>query len=242
MEVKDLPLVDPMVIDPWWRQGVVTFVYTLETMDIDPPVEGGLGGADLDQPAQVMGDVEMQENSDVVEFEDILMEDAFIEAEPSVQDNVEAEAHSDRGVEPNSDVAGSALAPEGDSSVISTAPEAREEGNVVLNRGCSASLPTLPSSEVLNESSLVLTQAPVQDQDNSEDHSGSTESSRSVEQHPADCKCAPCVADRDLEEVRRFFDQFEEEGEEEEEQEWAREETRALMNRTGGRSRLIGRR
>jgi hypothetical protein len=28
MEVEDLPLVDPMVIDPWWWQGVVTFEYT----------------------------------------------------------------------------------------------------------------------------------------------------------------------------------------------------------------------
>jgi hypothetical protein len=111
-----------------------------------------------------MGDVEMQENSDVVEFEDVLMEDASIEAEPVVQDNMEAEVHSDRGVEPKMHVA-DALVPEGDSSVISTAPEAGEEGDVVLNRGCSANLPTLPSSEVLNQSSSVLTQAPVQDQD-----------------------------------------------------------------------------
>jgi hypothetical protein len=81
MEVEDLPLVDPMVIDPWWWQGVVTFEYTPETMDIDPPVEGGLGGADLDQPAQVMGDVEMQENSGLVEFEDVLMVDVVFHRE-----------------------------------------------------------------------------------------------------------------------------------------------------------------
>jgi hypothetical protein len=54
MEVEDLLLVEPMVIDPWWWQGVVTFDYTPEAMDMYAPVEGGLGGADLDQPAQVM--------------------------------------------------------------------------------------------------------------------------------------------------------------------------------------------
>jgi hypothetical protein len=246
MEVEDLPLVDPMVIDPWWWQGVVTFEYTPEAMDMDAPVEGGLGDADLDQPAQVMGDVEMEENSDPVAFEDVLMEDASIEAEPIVQDNIEAEVHSDRGVEPQLHVADAreeALVPEGDRSVVSSAPKSREEGDVVLNRGASVDFPTLPLTEVLNESSSkVLSQAPVENQGSSEDRSGSAESSHSVEQHPAGCQCASCAAVAiDLEEVRRFFDQFEEEEEEdEEEQEWAQEEDRVLRNRTGGRSRLLG--
>jgi hypothetical protein len=217
-------------------------------MDVDAPVEGGFGGADLDQPAQVMGDVEMQENSGLVEFENVLMEDTSIEAEPIVQDNMEAEVHSDCGVEPQLHVAYAGeevLVPEGDRSVVSSAPETREEGDVVLNRGAAVDLPTLPSSEVLNESSSkVLSQAPVENQDNSEDRSGSAESSRSVEQYPDDCQCASCAAVAiDLEEVRRFSDQFEEEEEEdEEEQEWAQEEDRVLRNRTGGRSRLLDRR
>jgi hypothetical protein len=172
--------------------------------------------------------------------------DAFLEAEPIVQNNMEAEVHSDRGVEPQLHVADAreeALVSEGDRSVVSSAPETRE-GDVVLNRGTAVDLPTLPSSEVLNQNNTVLPQAPVENQGSSEDRSGSAESSRSVEQHPAGCQCASCAAVAiDLEEVRRFFDQFEEEDEEDEgEQEWAQEEDRVLRNRTGGRSRLLGRR
>jgi hypothetical protein len=88
------------------------------------------------------------------------------EAEPIVQNNMEAEVHSDRGVEPELHVADAreeVLVSEGDRSVVSSAPETREEGDVVLNKDASVDLPTLPSTEVLNESSSkVLSQAPVE--------------------------------------------------------------------------------
>jgi hypothetical protein len=278
MDVEDLPLVDPMVIDPWWWQGVVTFEYTPETMDIDVPVEGGLGGADFDQPAQVMGaflqehsdrvvceDILMeyaypqgiaepivQENNERVACEDILMEYAYPQgiADPTVQNHMDPQVHSNRGVDSNAYVADTvtteATGLEGASSVISArAPETREEGDVVSNRGSSVNPPTLPSTEVAEEEEEeVLEQTPVQNQGSAEGHSGSAGSSRSVEQHPTGCQCATCAAvARDLEEVRRVFDQFEEEEEEdEEEQESAREEALVLRNRTGGRSRLLGRR
>jgi hypothetical protein len=63
---------------------------------------------------------------------------------------------------------------EGESSVISArAPETREEGDVVLNRGSSVNPPTLPSTEVEEEEEEVLEQVPVQNQGSSEGHSGS---------------------------------------------------------------------
>jgi hypothetical protein len=115
----------------------------------------------------VIGDVEMQENSGLVEFENVLMVYAYLEAEPIAQNNMEAEVHSDRGVEPELHVADAreeALVPEGDRSVVSSAPETREERDVVLNRGAAVDLPTLPSSEVLNQNNTVLPQAPVENQ------------------------------------------------------------------------------
>jgi hypothetical protein len=102
-------------------------------MDIDPPVEGGLGGADLDQPAQVMGaflkehsdrvvcediltenafpqgtaEPTVQENNERVACEDILMEYAYPQgfAEPTVQNHMDPQVHSDRGVDSNAYVA-----------------------------------------------------------------------------------------------------------------------------------------
>jgi hypothetical protein len=171
----------------------VPIVVNPEMMDMDVPVEGGLGGADLDQPAQVM-EAFLQEHSDHVVFENIFMEDAFPQgtAESAVQEHMEPQVHSDRDVESDEYVADTvgteAPVLEEESSVISArAPETREIGDVVLNRGSSRKPPTLPTIVEEDEEEEVLEQAPVQNQGSSEDHSGSADSSRSVEQHPADC-------------------------------------------------------
>ncbi|KAI8887325.1 hypothetical protein K501DRAFT_330572 [Backusella circina FSU 941] len=234
----DLSCGERMEIDPWWWKGAVLFEYVPEMMDIDVQVEGGLGGVDLDQPAQMMGASfsQMQEHSDRVACEDILMADPLPSevGEPMFQDHMELEAHLNSDVESDLFLAESMMTEassfEGDRPVISDAsPETSEEGDVVLNRGPSEDLPTLPSTEVLEDNLEVLTQSPVQDQDFSEGRSGSAASPPRVEQHPADCECATCATvTRDLEEVRDVFRLFEEE----EEQEEAQEEARVSMNRT----------
>jgi hypothetical protein len=159
---------DPMEIDPWYWQGIVTYEYMPEVPGVNDviPMEVDVGEPVLDvvmaepdgalatqvgAPLEEHNDMEVREE-DVVMAErlpggdgDVVMAEMGVPGEPMEADapnRVEAQEHLDRGVDPDVQMADAvgveAPSSGGDHPVMS---ESREEGAneaAVLNRGASA--------------------------------------------------------------------------------------------------------